>query len=1198
MLGVCAIAILIAATIVNAQVVATVTGVVVDSMDAAVPEATVSLQLAGSTTSIYTTKTTTAGTYSLPSVNPGTYDVIVEAAGFQRVQVKGLQVPPGRVTDISKVSLNVAPVQAEITTIAAPDSLQLSSASVSTTITSRQIETLPNIDRSPLGFLATQAGVNSNGNGQTTINGQRVSYSNVTIDGINIQDNFIRTNALDFLPNLLLLDQVKEVSLSTSNQDAASYFGSSQVAFSTPSGGNAFHGNLYWSNRNSALASNTWFNNQSGTKNPFLNQNQGGASLGGRIIRDKLFFFTNYELFRLHQQTSNNRTILTDDARNGIFTYRDSGGTVRKVNILQASGVTADPLMQTYLAKVPTPDKINNFLVGDSTAALSRNTAGYNFLRRNNRTRDNLIGKVDFLASARHNITGTYLWNRDILDRPDQDPTFNVVPLQQNDEATNAMSVAWRYSPKSNLTNEARFGFNLAPALFLDSQEQPKFFVTGTTYTNPIAGILRTQGRYTNTYNFADSASYLKGRHNISFGFQSQWVRIKQFDEAGTTPSYGLGIGTANPGVPASALPGISGTDSTAANTLLATLAGYYQSFTQTSNVTSRTSGFVNGANFTRHNTVDNYGLFVQDSWKAMRRLTLNFGLRWDYLTPVDERDSLALFPTLVNNDPKQTLLSNATLDFAGKSAGKPWYQSDRNNFAPSLGLSYDVFGDGKTAFRAGYSFHYVNDNVVRAADNSQNTNAGLATTVTGTNLAGRVGSGVVAIPTPSFKVPRTFADNFALSPTNSQGLIDPNLRTPYVQEWQFGIQHAIKGTVVEIRYVGNHSTKQIRGYDLNQVLIADLLPDFIKAQNNGFLAQKAGGAFDPRFNANIPGSQQIPFFNQLGSAGLLTNTTIVNLIQTGQVGELANTYQINALNGSVNFYPSPLGQGRNLTTNTSDSTYNGLQVEVTRRLTKGMQFQANYTYSKTLSNTAGSGQTDFEALLDNNSPQAERSRAASFDVTHVFKVNGSYDLPFGDGHRWNMSDGGMRKLISGWNIAGILDVQSGAPFSIVSGNGTAGQGRGTLNRANRSANNTVTSTMTNQQLKDLMGFRMTPTGPYFIAASAIGPDGRGTAADGAAPFSGQVFFNPTPGTIGSIQRNYFSGPSLYSIDGKISKITKITEGQSIEVRVDALNVLNHPTFLIGNQSINSTTFGKITSTGSAISASRRLIQASLYYRF
>src|SRR5207344_1790079 len=127
------------------------------------------------------------------------------------------------------------------------------------------------------------------------------------------------------------------------------------IQFVTPSGTNDFHGSAYWSNRNNHFAANTWFNNQAGTKRPFLNQNQIGGTLGGRIIKNKAFFYTNYEAFRLKQQTSQNPTILTDEARQGIYTYL-AGGETRKVNILQAMGISIDPAVQAILALVPTGD--------------------------------------------------------------------------------------------------------------------------------------------------------------------------------------------------------------------------------------------------------------------------------------------------------------------------------------------------------------------------------------------------------------------------------------------------------------------------------------------------------------------------------------------------------------------------------------------------------------------------------------------------------------------------------------------------------------------------------------------------------------------------------------------------------------------------------------------------------------------------
>ena len=464
---------------------------------------------------------------------------------------------------------------------------------------------------------------------------------------------------------------------------------------------------------------------------------------------------------------------------------------------------------------------------------------------------------------------------------------------------------------------------------------------------------------------------------------------------------------------------------------------------------------------------------------------------------------------------------------------------------------------------------------------------AGLQSTVSRTALSGRLNNGVPAIVTPVYKVPRTYADNYALSTSNAEAMPDPGLVTPYVQQWNLSVQRAIKGTLVQVAYVGNHATKAIRGFDYNQVIINQIFPDFLKAQNNGLLAQKATGTFDPRFNANIAGSQPLPFFNQLGSAGLLTNSTIISDIQTGQVGELASVYQTNGLNGPVNFFANPYMLGANALENYSNAKYNALQVDVQHRFSHGLQFQFNYVYSKVMSDAQGDQQTDFEPFLDINNAKIEKSRVSGSDLTHVFKANGVYELPFGSGKRFNPGNKVLSRVASGWRFASILTWQSGTPFSVTSG-------RGTLNRAARSGGETANTSLTKSQLDDLFGVQMTGNGPVYVPASIKGSDGRAVAADGAAPFTGQVFFQPVAGNIGALQRNYFSGPSVFDMDASISKVTKIKERHSLELKMESTNIFNHPTWFVGNQSITSTNFGKITSTF----FSRRLVQFEMYYRF
>jgi hypothetical protein len=359
-----------------AQVLGRVTGTVSDASGAAIPEASISLRLPGSDNQLFATESNGEGSFALLGVRPDTYDILVEKSGFQSLKITAFRVDGARDTALADIRLEVASVRQTIEVSGETTLTEVVSAQISNTLRQEQLRNLPMVNRSPLNFIVNQAGVNS-GRGNTTINGLRVSMNAVTLDGINIQDNFIRDNALDFLPNRLVIDSIAEMTVTTSNADNNAGFGAGQVNMTTPSGGNAYHGAVLWTNRNNRLAANGWFNNRDLIARPFLNQNQVGANLGGSILKDKLFFYTHYELLRNRQQTSSNRTILTDEARQGIYTYRDTGGVVRKANLLNLAGVTADPYMQALLAQVPGGAKINNFRVGDSSEALLRNTAGF-----------------------------------------------------------------------------------------------------------------------------------------------------------------------------------------------------------------------------------------------------------------------------------------------------------------------------------------------------------------------------------------------------------------------------------------------------------------------------------------------------------------------------------------------------------------------------------------------------------------------------------------------------------------------------------------------------------------------------------------------------------------------------------------------------------------------------------------------------
>lgn len=1142
------------------QVNGRLTGIVLDPSGAPVPAAKVEVFIGGGTSALLQTLTNQDGLFTFSALRPETYDVAISRSGFAKVSLRSVKVDALKETSLGTLKLEVASASQVVEVSAEVQGVQLGGSELVSTIPREQVQNLPTASRQLSTLFTTQAGV-SDGRGTTVINGMRTSAASVTLDGINIQDNFIRTNSLDFMPIRPTVGQVAEMSIAVGNAGSTVGGGTAQISMTTRSGSNQLHGGGYWFNQNQSYNANEFFNNRSGVAKPKLNQNQVGAELGGKVIKDKLFFFGNFEALRLKQQSSQLRTVLMPDARTGNFLYRPTPSSpIVSVNVLAARNLTADPAVRAMIANLPLPNSTDT---GDGIL-----TSGFRFNARSNAVRDQFVNRWDYYLNSSNSFFVTYNRTSEYNDRTDISNRFyGAVPPNFTDATRNFLSMSWRSTLSPTFTNEVRGGFLKSPSIFDRTDAAPASIVAGGVFTLPTNNFL-AQGRRTRTYSIQDNATWLKGKHNLSFGFQTQLIRNFAYNDGASVPTATLGLSSANTNGPAAAqLPGATTQDVARANDYLATIAGFVTTATQSFFVNDPKTGFDKGIGERRNFSNDTHALYFEDRWKVRPRLTLTMGLRYEYWTVLKETNNLFLLPNSVNGNVISTVLNqNASFDFVNKE-GRPLYNPDRNNFAPTIGLAWDPFGKGKTAIRASYGIAFFNDDSLTAIRNSANTNAGLNTTVTQTNLVNTLAN-VPSLVVPPFAAPFSLASQYALNRQVALGRPEFNLVSPYAQTYSIGIQHELKGTVIEARYLGNHGTKLLRAYDYNQVDIV----------NNGFLADfrrlQAGGGL------TAPGLTVIPNLNvNLGTAANQL------LIRQGEVGTLAANLQINNQQGSVNFFKNPNALAANVIGNGSNSTYNALQIDVRRRM-KGLFFQANYTWSKVLSDTSGDDQARFDPFLDFGNNALERARAP-FDLRHAFKVNASYELPFGAGKRWS-GHRAVNQVLGGWIVSGTHSWLSGFPFSVLSQ-------RGTLNRGPRStARNTAVTSLTYEEITSKI-FALNKTEGVFFINPGYTLAGRGVNSDGTAPFANQAFFNPTAGNVGNLQRRMFSGPTNFFLDASLKKRFVFKERHSIEVGADAFNLANHPAFTIGDQDINSVNFNRITGvTGNGA----RFLQFSLYYRF
>ncbi len=1204
-----------------AQTSSRLDGVVKDETGAVIPGATVTLTNV-ETNATSTTTTSELGVYVFPQVSVGTYRVSADVSGFKKSVVENVKIDVGIPATVNFTMLVGEITQViEVTASDGQAVVNTVNAELNTLVNRRQILDLPLDGRNPTQLAFLSAGVTNNGLRESqAVNGLRGSYNNLTQDGINIQDNFIRVGGL-FAQTAPGVDNVSEFSLTTQNIGADAGFGVAQVKLVTPSGGNEFHGSAYAFHRNTVLDANSFFNNADGLEREKLIRNQFGGRIGGPIFKDKLFFFGHYEGFREVTATSISREVLTEPARRGLFSYRriDTGELVT-INLLQSGAFGTDPFMADLMNLQPLP---NSTGIGDGF-----NTSAFRFNSGDPTTWDRWGFRLDYEMSPAHHFEGVF--SQFTFEAPND--TFNDIgevfpglPGAGQNSTRRHGSFAWRWNATPVLTNELRWGFQRAPVTFFAPESPQGFEVDFPTANgnfiadNPIRNFRSIgfpQGRVAPTYELLDNASWVTGNHAIRFGGHVRWSRVDSFDDTNIIPLYTLGFQGANPSpIRISDFPGISTSDFDRAQAMAALLGGFLDTASQTFNVTSPTSGFVPETG-QRLNLKQNFLAFYgSDTWRLRPNFTLNFGLRWEWHTVPDETNGLGFLPV---GGADALFDPNAVFDFAGGNTGRPFFRDDFNNFAPSISFAWDPFGDGRTSIRAGYSISYVIDSNFTAVNNAFAGNTGLQSQVTLGGLTGTISQNQPQVSTPEFMVPRTMAQNIALNPFDGLYVIDSNYRTPYVQQWSLSIEREIlRDTAVEFRYVGNRGTKLARALDLNQMIVREngFVDDVIRARTNMMHCRDGQGnpLPNPANNRSCdPGFEPLALqvFSLLAFRGrpLLNNSAVQNLILQGEAGAIVQTMmqqrsslfdpRAGARIGPDFFYPNPNAFFADILGNFSWSTYHAFQAEVRRRFSQGLYFQGNYTFSKAFTNVPGNSQSNFDAFLDLQQPTLEKRRP-SFDITHVVNANFIYELPLGPGQRFLNFDGVTGKLLQGWQVGGIYNWQTGVPITLISG-------RSTVNRPIRSDTNTVNTTLTIGQLQEMTGVYFMPAdhpavvAGLFTSGQPVVFDPRLIGADGRA--SAEFFSNPDAGQVGTLALTPVSGPNFFNVDLSLIKRTPITERTNVEFRVEFFNVFNRTNFApvvsqdtFGNviQNINDTSFGALVTTFDP-----RIIQFALKLNF
>ena len=1173
--------------------------------------------------------TNSSGEFQFAQLRPGTYTLTVESSGFSSRRFENIKLLVDTPATLD-IKLELATSAATVDVVAEVPQLNTVDASIGNAFEEKKIQSLPLQTRNVAQLLSLQPGVTQNGE----VMGARRDQNNISLDGIDANDN---QNPLSGLNNNdngaqaapkttpgtavhggfntalpVPLDSVQEFRVTVAGQGA--YDGRSsggQVSLVTRSGSNVLHGSAYEYNRNTAYTANNWFNNRSGLARPQLIRNQFGASLGGPVKKDRVFYFLNYERRLDSSAATQSRLVPSETLKQGIIRFATSDGKIQQLNPSDIAAIDPQHLgvqssMLTYLKQFP---------AGNNPAAGS--DAGLNFsgllfnapVKLDYRT---YVGKFDWLVSSRHSVSfrGT-LSNNGETNAAAQFPGQTSASTLLSDNR--GFGIRYTATLTPSLTNTANLGLTRigygqtgadGPSLTFGALSSLQNFTRGTGRINP-------------TWNFTDDVNWLKGAHTVTAGVNVRWIDNRLLSYSSSYPSYSFGRGTLaglGQDIYSSALAYVAGgnsalklNNSTAVTNAFGDLLGLLNGVSVTYQYQKDGSilpiGQPRQTDFVTHN----YEFYVQDAWKITPKVTVNYGIRYSYNTPPYEVNGLQVGTTpgldqyfanrvgaAANGIPGNALPNGDYLTYGlnGPVNGKSsWYAPDKNNWAPRISLAYSP--GRNTVFRAGAALtydQYGNDLVANVASLGS---VGLSTALSApvsydfSNSPRYIGGAVPTLPTaPQGGFPFTPPKIAAISGTYYG--ISPDLKAPYSYLLNASLSHQFAGKyTVDVGYVGRLSHKTLVQQDFYTPLLyfKDPKSGTTLQQTNSSMKTLSGSVTAAQAQANpalVPNSQFVEnmfpslanyYFKGSASANYFygiygkyagSDMDLLHILDRTSPSGQSNCF---TATGCYTFF-APQGSAMPTWTNAGFANYNSAIITVRRALSSGFAFDFNYTLAHSIDNSSSSasGGGQFGGILQNAFLPGVSRASSDFDIRHLVNANFVYELPFGRGKRMFSSASKLvDEVIGGWQVSSLIRVQSGLPAAV--------SGSGIYN-----------TNYWNSAPAALVG-----------AAPEMGRfyDEKGNPSIFKGTNTASLFQDAYPGAGGT--RNIIRAPWNKNVDIAVQKNFALPfEHHSLELRGEAFNAFNNVNYYGLSLSIaNPGTFGEFSGATDA-----RVLQLALRYRF